>query len=144
MKHRLARILTTAAVLTGASLIAPVANAAPAAAAAGCSGTQVDQSSHSYGGEVIAVVGLYWDGTNNCVIADKKGSYYGVSSKMTLALETQKGTSNSDSGFFSYYAGPVKLNGKNTCVAYELVMYKPGGRDVIQHRVPVRGYFHCG
>jgi hypothetical protein len=141
---RLARWLTILSVVLGFGVVGPLVTAPAASAATTCSGTLIDQINHTYGGTHVATTYLYWDGTNNCALSVKAGSYYGVSSRMSLVLMTeddQKG----DSGYFKYQAGPVALYGKGKCIAFELDMWKPnGGANFLQSRVPASGFFHCG
>ncbi|MGY0018073.1 hypothetical protein [Streptomyces sp. cg35] len=147
-KFRLARWISVASVMFGFGIAVPVAVAPAASAATSCSGTLIDQlnnydyttSPHKH----VATTYLYWDGTYNCAISIKAGSYYGVSSRMNLTLMSQKGGQASDPGYFKYQAGPVKVNGKGTCIATELDMWRPGGANFLQDRWPAGGYFHCG
>ncbi|MEU4652838.1 hypothetical protein AB0G32_02640 [Streptomyces sp. NPDC023723] len=145
LKFTLTRWLASAAVLLGVAVVGPLATAPAASAASGCAGTVVDSVKHYdyLTGAHVATSYLYWDGTYNCVIANKTGSYYGVSTRMALVLmrsDAQQG----DSGNFSYYAGPVSLYGKGYCVAWELDMWNTNGVNTVQDRVPAGGYFHCG
>lgn len=146
LKSKTTRWLTSAAVLLGVAVVGPVATAPAASAASGsCSGSIVDTLNHyNYNGTHVATSYLYWDGTYNCVRADKVGSYYGVSSRMSLTIYNQKGGADPDSGYFKYYAGPVKVNGQNTCIAFELDMWNTSGADMLQDRVPASGFNHCG
>jgi hypothetical protein len=116
---------------------------APAASAAtSCSGTLIDQINHTAGGTHVATTYLYWDGTNNCAVS-VKASYYGTSTRMALVLMTQT-DQKGDQGNFKYQAGPVSLYGKGKCIAFELDMWRPNGTELLQSRVPVDGFFHCG
>jgi hypothetical protein len=145
-KRTFTRWLASAAVLLGMGVAVPVATAAPASAGAyGCNGTLIHQLNHTSqkSGEVVATTYLYWDGTYNCVVAVKRGSFYGKNSRMELYMMAEKGGQNKDEGYFSYYAGPARVNGVNSCVAYELDMYESGYGDIVQDRIPVAGGFHC-
>jgi hypothetical protein len=144
LKHKATRWLTSAAVLMGVAVVGPVATAPAASAASGCAGSVIQTLKHyNYNGTHVATSYLYWDGTYNCVVSDKVGSYYGVSSRMSLTIYSQSGGADPDNGYFSYYAGPVKVNGRNTCIAFELDMWSTGGADMLQDRVPAAGYNHC-
>ncbi len=145
IRNKATRWLTSAAVLLGVAVIGPVATAPTASAASGCSGSVIDSIKHyNYSGAHVATSYLYWDGTYNCVIANKAGSYYGVSSRMSLTIYSQSGGADPDNGYFSQYAGPVKVYGKGTCIAYELDMWSTSGADMLQDRAPAGGYNHCG
>ncbi|MFM9590636.1 hypothetical protein ACKI1J_37445 [Streptomyces scabiei] len=145
IRSKAARWLTSAAVLFSVTVVGPLVTAPAASAAPGsCTGSIIDSLKHyNYNGTHVATTYLYWDGTTNCVRADKAGSYYGVSSRMSLTIHNQRGSADPDSGYFKYYAGPVKVNGRNTCIAYELDMWSTGGADMLQDRVPAGGYNHC-
>ncbi|MFR9799045.1 hypothetical protein ACL02U_24600 [Streptomyces sp. MS06] len=146
MQHfrmKVGRWLMSAAVLLGVAVAGPVATAPAAAAATGCNGTLIDQINHDYNGSLVAITYLYWDGTYNCVKSVKAGSYYGVSSRMGLTLMTPDDMTG-DTGYFKYYAGPIKLYGKGKCIAFELDMWKPNGPNFLQDRIPFDGWFHCG
>ncbi|MZD05122.1 hypothetical protein GTW43_08490 [Streptomyces sp. SID5785] len=149
VKFRATHWVTTAAMVLGLGVAIPVATAPAASAATSCSGTLIDQinhydytkSSHPH----VATTYLYWDGTYNCAKSVKAGSYYGVSSRMNLDLWTKAGGHANDSGTFLYSAGPIKVNGKGTCINFELDMWRPnGGTNFLQDHVPYSGYFHCG
>lgn len=151
VKFRATRWITTAAMTLGLGIAVPMAVAptASATATAGCSGTLIDQINH-YDYSVsshphVATTYLYWDGTYNCARSVKAGSYYGVSSRMNLDLWSKAGGADNDNGYFSYEAGPVKVYGRNTCINFELDMWKPnGGPNFLQDHVPPSGFFHCG
>lgn len=77
--HKLARLLTSAAVVLGVGVVAPVVTA-PAASAGGygCSGGLVDSyginADHGvHAGMKIADVYTYWDGSQNCQVVVKRG-----------------------------------------------------------------------
>lgn len=59
---------------------------------------------------------LYNSGTN-CVVTLKSTSL-GTGSAMSAFLEPQGATRTTDSGSFSYYAGPVKRSAPSTCVKW--------------------------
>ncbi|MFD7949357.1 hypothetical protein [Streptomyces sp. NPDC059744] len=144
--RKITRWLTTAAVLLGIGFITPIATAGPAAASGyGCNGSLIDTINHtSSSGALVAKTFLYWDGTYNCAVAVKQGSYYGTSSRMDLSLGTPDKLVG-DSGSYSYYAGPIRVYGVGKCIFTELTVYPAGGgREYFQDRNPYSGYFHCG
>lgn len=67
-------------------------------------------------GTVGRVYLLYSDGTN-CVVT-LKSTNLGTGSAMSAFLEPQGATRTTDSGSFSYYAGPVKRSAPSTCVKW--------------------------
>ncbi|MBT2401051.1 hypothetical protein [Streptomyces sp. ISL-100] len=72
----------------------------------------------------------------------KQGSYDGTSSRMDLSLGTPDAI-DGDSGYYKYYAGPVKIYAKGKCIFTELTVYPAGGgREYFQDRNPYSGYFH--
>jgi hypothetical protein len=54
---------------------------------------------------------------NNCVVTLKDVSL-GTPSAVSASLEVQGGTKTTDSGSFSYYAGPVRKSAASTCVKW--------------------------
>ncbi|MEU7892111.1 hypothetical protein AB0B45_04520 [Nonomuraea sp. NPDC049152] len=58
----------------------------------------------------------------NCAVTIKS-KLQGLSTRTTVELQVKRGPGNriesdSDTGNFKYYAGPVKLEGKNRCVQF--------------------------
>ncbi|MFD7949356.1 hypothetical protein [Streptomyces sp. NPDC059744] len=109
---------------------------APAASAAGygCNGSLVYSAPvygvDDYSSTVVAQLYGYWDGTYNCEVAVKK-VFVGTSTKMTLTIWSNNG-SDVDSGYFSQYAGPVKVNGTGSCIWEEVDMWNSSGRNIAQ------------
>ncbi|MEV1012031.1 hypothetical protein [Streptomyces sp. NPDC049881] len=144
----LTRVLTSLAAALSLGIAVPAtADAAAPAGVYGCDGTLIDTIDHPYDGRVVATTYLYWDGTYNCAVAVKKGSYEGVRTRRDLLLFNNTGAqprSDEDDGRYLYYAGPVKVYGRNACIATELTMWNTANYDIFLHRSPYDGYFHCG
>lgn len=134
-KNRLGRIGASLTLLlsgiAGFSLIT-----APAASAGGygCNGNLVLSSPvygvDSYAKTVVAQLYVYWDGTYNCEVAVKK-VFVGTSTKMSLTIWSDHG-SDTDSGSFAQYAGPVKVKGAGSCIWEEVDMWNTSGRNIAQ------------
>jgi hypothetical protein len=120
---------------------------APAASAAtyGCNGSQIDSWNNTYGGTTYATTYLFWDGSKNCVAAVKRGSLYGVKSRIAVRAWTDKDgyVPPGDDGSYLYYAN-FAFNGKDRCIAVETDVWNLNGNNIIQDHVPSAGYFHCG
>lgn len=141
--HRLARLLTSAAVVLGVGVVAPVVTA-PAASAGGygCTGGLVDSyginADHGvHAGKKIADVYTYWDGSQNCQVVVKRGPLAGISTRMsftTYAMTTSRTIKDwdEDPGYFSSYAGPNWVNGAGLCVAEEVNMWDQNGTLAFQ------------
>ncbi|TDD51009.1 serine/threonine protein kinase [Nonomuraea terrae] len=79
-----------------------------------CGSGFVVQRSSSFSGGVTYQ--LWNNGTGqNCAVTMKTANV-GKSTSVSVTLEVQGGGSQSDSGSFQYYAGPVKLPAKGQCV----------------------------
>ncbi len=114
------------ALATAAGL--PVLSATAADASGyGCTGAQVGSwpVSDRYGtyGDVV----LYYDsGTAwNCAVLVKRSSFvfYGMATNMYITMNNSayddnhtKNNFDSDSGMYKYYAGPVRVYGKDMCI----------------------------
>ncbi|GAA4633155.1 hypothetical protein GCM10023196_069590 [Actinoallomurus vinaceus] len=64
---------------------------------------------------------VYWlnNGTSNCVVTLKQGSYVGNSVKVSASLTTGATTKVDGPSAFKYYAGPVtQANPSGECVVY--------------------------
>lgn len=79
------------------------------------SGFSVIDSHGLSGGRVY----LLWNGGSgqNCVVT-LKTSNVGSPSSVSASLQVEGGTMTTDSGSFSYYAGPVKKSASNQCVKW--------------------------
>ncbi len=99
-------------------------------AACGSGFQVIDHASLGSGGTVYL---LYKDGVN-CV-ATIKATSIGTASATSAFLEVQGGTRTTDSGSFSYYAGPVKKSAAGTCVKW--------GGSVGSHAY-TSPFEHCG
>ncbi|MGP3955579.1 serine/threonine protein kinase [Nonomuraea sp. 3N208] len=82
-----------------------------------CGGGFVIQRSSSFAGGTTYQL---WNNSTsqNCVVTLKSGPDVGKSTPVSATLEVQGGGSQTDSGNFEYYAGPVKLPAKGKCVRY--------------------------
>ncbi|TMR91001.1 hypothetical protein EJK15_52415 [Nonomuraea basaltis] len=82
-----------------------------------CGGGFVVQRSSSFNGGTTYQL---WNNSTsqNCVVTLKSGVNVGKSTPVSATLEVQNGGSQTDSGNFEYYAGPVKLSAKGKCVRY--------------------------
>jgi hypothetical protein len=79
------------------------------------SGFYVQRSSSFSGGQTYQ---LYSTSTGyNCVVTMKTKDI-GKSTQVSASLESQGGGSDSDSGNYEYYAGPVMVQAKGKCVKY--------------------------
>lgn len=91
-------------------------------------------NSHALG--TVGKIHLLYNSSNgyNCVVTLKYVSV-GTPSAVSASLEVQGGTKSTDSGNFSYYAGPVKKHAPSTCVRW-------GGS--VGSTSWVSGWSHCG
>ncbi|MBB3059803.1 N-acetylmuramoyl-L-alanine amidase [Microbulbifer rhizosphaerae] len=79
------------------------------------SGFNVINSHTLSGGKIY----LLWNGSSgqNCVVT-MKSSDIGSPSSVSASLQVEGGTKTTDSGNFSYYAGPIKQSASNDCVKW--------------------------
>ena len=104
---------TTSAVATTTTSSPNTPNKYTAKEACG-SGYAVD-TSHSISGATIYL--LYNSSTGyNCVVT--LATYTGGSVPMSATLKVEGGSSKTDSGSYTYYAGPVALSAPGKCVIY--------------------------
>ncbi|MTE19684.1 hypothetical protein F0L17_11210 [Streptomyces sp. TRM43335] len=87
------------------------AGAGTAQAASVCPGSRIDRISLDTGW-----VDLYYSNGENCVVTTSRTP--GVRLHMSAWLEVLGGTKVSDTGYYSYYAGPVSLYAAGTCVRF--------------------------
>ncbi|KAB8197725.1 protein kinase [Nonomuraea phyllanthi] len=80
------------------------------------SGFVVQRSSSFSGGTTYQL----WNNSTgqNCAVTMKTGADVGKATPMSVKIEAQGGGSDSDSGNFEYYAGPVKVSAAGKCVRY--------------------------
>ncbi|GAA3154067.1 hypothetical protein GCM10010466_51240 [Planomonospora alba] len=140
--RRRAAVVAAAALVTSGIATAVPASASASAGGYGCSGSLVGSwpvpSRDTLTGKKYYVtdVKLYYNaktGWNCAVYVKRKGSpRYGRPTPMLLTMYNQRWTEDrmknnydSDSGDFKYYAGPVKVYGKNMCVSIS-VLYSDG------------------
>ncbi|MEU9476903.1 hypothetical protein [Streptomyces sp. NPDC048191] len=82
-----------------------------AEAASGCSGTRIEHLSFDTGW-----ADLYYDNGYNCAVATSRNP--GVKLHMAVWIEVLGGTKVSDSGYYTQYAGPVRVYAHGTCVRF--------------------------
>jgi hypothetical protein len=70
----------------------------------------------------------------NCVVTLKYTSV-GTASSVSTSLQVEGGTMTTDSGSFSYYAGPIRKSAANDCVKW-------GGS--VGSTTWLSGWSHCG
>jgi hypothetical protein len=142
------RRVLKASVTAAAVVAATLSFAGTADAAGSCSGSLIDTYNVTgdyspYTGQYVGQVRLYWDGTNNCAIFTKSGGpLYGVTTSMSIKLmaSTSPERSDTDSGSFSQYAGPVTVAAAGKCIRWEgSIVYN--GRTVAYDSI---GWQHCG
>ncbi|MGH8792024.1 MAG: M23 family metallopeptidase [Stackebrandtia sp.] len=80
---------------------------------------QIDSKALTSSGKTVGRIYLMYNSSNgyNCVATLKLVSL-GTASSASATLQAQGGTKGSDSGKFSYYAGPVKKQAPKTCVKW--------------------------
>ncbi|GAB3230521.1 M23 family metallopeptidase [Glycomyces halotolerans] len=98
-----------------------------------CGGDFVQINSHAVNGGRVHL--MYNSSTGyNCVVTIKT-TKIGTPSPVSASLQKQGGTMGTDSGNFSYYAGPVKRHAPGTCVKW-------GGS--VGSSSWMSGWSHCG
>jgi hypothetical protein len=119
-----------AAIAMGAGLITATAVTftQSASAATSCAGSRVESRAlKNVSGTTLAWLNVYWDGTYDCVQLQSSGATWGVKKYMDVGIDScplsDKGKNDchtidwaADSGSYSYYAGPRKVNGVNKCI----------------------------
>ncbi|WP_314613166.1 hypothetical protein [Streptomyces stackebrandtii] len=131
--QKVTRWLTTASVLAGISIVAPIAAAEPAAAGAyGCAGN-LSYSKVLYGNRngytgKMGTVYDYYDGTYNCSVFVKY-AWSGTPSFLLIQLDKSPsdGINGEQHGDFSYYVGPVRIKAPGVCIEETVDVYSPGG-----------------
>ncbi|MFG2059152.1 hypothetical protein ACGFI9_34560 [Micromonospora sp. NPDC048930] len=122
---------TTAALVASAVLSSPaMAASTPYEACGGGSNRVID--SHSYGSS--AVTYLFYDGSTNCVVTWKTGAA-GNSAWVRAVVQAYGSPGKVDSGYFHYYAGPVKVYAPGKCIMWG------GSYDSQWYESP---FEHCG
>jgi hypothetical protein len=86
--------------------------AAPASASP-CSGSRIDTMSISGG-----YVAVYYNSSTgrNCALTYTNDP--GHTQYIRITLSAQGGASQTDSGYYRYYAGPVSVYARHTCISY--------------------------
>ncbi len=140
------------AAVVAAAAVAPLivlGGAAPAAAGSGsCSGRLIDTIKHwettgRQPAREAARTYLYWDGTNNCAKTEKYLER-GTPTMMLTRLCRADAFCQEDKGAFSFYAGPVKLPARNSCISLYVEVESSKGYLWTKDRAPNSGFFHCG
>lgn len=135
-----------AAIAMGAGLITAtsVTFTQSASAATSCAGSLVESRAlKNVSGTTLAWLNVYWDGTYDCVRLQSSGATWGVKKDMDVIIEScplsDKGKNychtidwDSDSGSYSYYAGPRKVNGVNKCIDATGSVEMPGDNRIYQ------------
>ncbi|TQF02085.1 hypothetical protein E6W39_07050 [Kitasatospora acidiphila] len=134
-----ARKAISSLVITGLTTLG-MAVAAPAAHAGGygCVGSETSASPLTVPdryGNVAGYIHEYFDGTDNCAVF-VKSQYYGTPTYMELTLYNASGPGKPDNGTYSYYAGPVKVNGVGSCVQELIVEDYPGSSYDVNYWTP--------
>ncbi|GAA0664389.1 hypothetical protein GCM10010193_14670 [Kitasatospora atroaurantiaca] len=103
----------------------------------GCNGNLVYSQDYygegAYTNTVVAHVYGYWDGANNCEVAVKK-VFVGQSTRTSLQVwsNTDPNSPKDDTGYFSWYAGPVSVHGIGSCIWDEVAMWDASGNEIAQ------------
>ena len=148
IKRTLSATAMTALLAGGLSVgVAPMASATQTST--GCVGTLVqDTGISNSAGTVVAYVEIYWDASTgqNCAMLVSSSATWGISKYMDIhMIECESDTpqraydcvvvpgQNPDNGGdFSYYAGPISVNGAGHCIYVEAqvgLMEIPGPYD---------------
>ncbi|WP_175434946.1 hypothetical protein [Streptomyces hawaiiensis] len=98
----------TVAALAGSMLFTGTGTAQ---AASGCAGTKIDHVSFDTGW-----ADLYYSNGYNCAVATSRTP--GVKLRMKVWIEVLGGTKVTDSGYYTQYAGPVKIYAAGSCVRF--------------------------
>ncbi|MFG2882992.1 hypothetical protein ACGFYV_11935 [Streptomyces sp. NPDC048297] len=127
MRKALGILATTAAVIASGVILAPAASAGTY----GCAGSEIDTYPvKTNGGTQYGTIHLFYDSSTgrNCAVnvATSAGGY-GTSERTMVYLAECSGTtlssctssfitSDIDSGYFAYYAGPVSIPAAGHCI----------------------------
>ncbi|MFJ2030227.1 hypothetical protein [Streptosporangium sp. NPDC087985] len=153
---KLVKTAVAAAALIGATAVPLTLTATPAAAAS-CSGSHIDHLAvKTSGGSVYGYLDLYYGSGVNCAQLNRSVDYGVASNGQNMGMIVQmwacaKGSSSSsctsnaldhdsDSGHFSYYAGPITVNGTNRCIKVQASI-QDKNYNWANLTTPV---FHCG
>ncbi|EFL33392.1 secreted protein [Streptomyces viridochromogenes DSM 40736] len=123
--RRAAAMGTAVSTIAGAIIFA---GSGTAQAATTCPGSRIDRLSFDTGW-----VDLYYSNGANCVITTSRTP--GVKLRMIAELEVLGGTKKTDSGYYSYHAGPVSLYANGACVRF---------RGQVGTTGDISGWGHCG
>jgi hypothetical protein len=127
LTRAVAALVLTLGAVTGSTLV----GGGPAAAADRCSGTLIEERNITTGTSgVIGYLNVYWDGHYNCAETVSASKDWGVLKQMGVWIYScplsDKGGStchtiskDQDYDGYAYYAGPVRVDGRNRCVAAE-------------------------
>ncbi|MET8148295.1 hypothetical protein ACIBSW_27020 [Actinoplanes sp. NPDC049668] len=115
------RIATALGMAAAAAVATVVVDVAPASAGAyGCAGVAVDSDTITRGGKTLGWLTFYWDSASgdNCAVMVKNGDVLPGRVQMQVAIHQAEAPyrTHQDYGNYSWYAGPVKVDGRNKCV----------------------------
>lgn len=118
---KIRRTLTGAGLAIAAIASTVAAGSAPAQAGAyGCAGVAVDSATVRSGGKTLGWLTFYWDSAsgNNCAVMVKDGDVLPGRTPMQVAIHQTSAPYNTvqDYGNYTWYAGPVKVYGRDKCV----------------------------
>ncbi|MBF6456203.1 hypothetical protein [Nocardia cyriacigeorgica] len=139
IKHGARLGLAIAAVLTGSLSMAAPANAATPASVCGSGYRVID--THDLGS--LATIYLLYNGRTNCAVTWKT-AYIGTKTPVgvELGIWGKPDLVQKDSGWFAYYAGPVKVDAPGTCIGWGGFASRPDATGQAGWRSP--GPSHCG
>ncbi|MFC4337743.1 hypothetical protein [Salininema proteolyticum] len=151
-RGRLAKRLAVALAAIAAFSLSAVAIPGTASAAGPC-GSSYALVGHypikdSYYG-TVAYIDVYWSSTSkrNCAVTNGTGATYGLKRHKGVSINpsSSSGRVDSDSGAFSYYAGPVYTprgyNLSGECIDVDGTVGLPGGNEVTGRYL---SRVHCG
>ncbi|MFL6139589.1 MAG: hypothetical protein ACJ74O_17555 [Frankiaceae bacterium] len=108
-----------------------------------CGGNVIYRDKAFYNGNAVGELVVYYNAStgNNCARFDHVGAAYGVTAYTEVTLykcsATQPGNgcgttldADSNSGYFQYYAGPVRVQAPHNCVRADGFIYWHGAYRV--------------
>ncbi|MFJ2034048.1 hypothetical protein [Streptosporangium sp. NPDC087985] len=104
-----------------ATLAASVALSSPAVAASSPIEACGGGSYHVIDSKALgsyATIYLLYNGSTNCVVTWKQGSYVGNSAWVSAVVQVYGSPRVVNSGYFGYYAGPVKVKAPGKCIMW--------------------------
>lgn len=109
-----------------------------------CAGSKIGEHNHkNSSGTVVATTLIYYNSANgkNCALL-RKGINVGVKSYLSLTLCNDKDECAIDRDYYTDYAGPVYVNGKDMCITFEIALLKPDRTDWV-FKPPRSGRGYC-